>query len=107
MLGRVKSGSGGGQWLQKAEMVRLGIRALISRISRRQTTSVPSTAHIPIMVYSYAAPFETGKLKVSDVHSLQSVSSSSRPPTPPSPPLSFFFKCGVLDVREQLRGFRK
>ena len=27
-----------------------------------------------IMVYSYAAPFETGKLKVSDVHSLQSVS---------------------------------
>jgi hypothetical protein len=33
------------------------------------------------MVYSYASPFETGKLKVSDVHSLQSVS---------GPFLSFF-----------------
>src|SRR6266702_3533168 len=27
----------------------------------------------PTMVYSYSAPFETGKLKVSDVHSLQLV----------------------------------
>jgi hypothetical protein len=67
-------------------MVRLGIRALIGRISRRQTTSVPSTHRIPIMVYSYAAPFETGKLKVSDVHSLQLVSFSLalQPPFPPA-----------------------
>jgi hypothetical protein len=35
-----------------------------------------------IMVYSYAAPFETGKLNVSDVHSLQSVS---------GPPFFLFF----------------
>jgi hypothetical protein len=27
----------------------------------------------PTMVYSYSAPFETGKLKVSDLHSLQLV----------------------------------
>lgn len=51
-------------------MVRLGIRALISRISRRPSTPLNST-----MVYSYSAPFESGKLKVSDLHSLQSVSS--------------------------------
>ena len=27
----------------------------------------------PTMVYSYSAPFETGKLKVSEIHSLQLV----------------------------------
>src|SRR5882757_2978381 len=53
-------------------MVRLGIRALIGRISGRlaSATTLPSSA----MVYSYSLPFESTKLKVSDVHSLQSVS---------------------------------
>jgi hypothetical protein len=71
-------------------MVRLGIRALISRISRRQATPKPPTPLNSNMVYTYSAPFDTGKLKVSDVHSLQLVSSSC-PPTPSSPPCSAFF----------------
>jgi hypothetical protein len=53
------------------------------------------------MVYSYAAPFESAKLKVSDVHSLQLVSSSLAL-QPPFPPAFLFLLCGVLDVREQL-----
>lgn len=36
-----------------------------------------------IMVYTYSAPFETGNLKVSDVHSLQSVSCLSLTFPPP------------------------
>ena len=35
------------------------------------------------MVYTYSAPFETGNLKVSDVHSLQSVSCLSLSRSPP------------------------
>ena len=44
------------------------------------------------MVYTYSAPFETGFLKVSDIHSLQSVS------TPPllSSPALISFSCRVL-----------
>jgi hypothetical protein len=56
---------------KKVEMVRLGIRALIARISGKQRPA--STPPNPIMVYSYPPPFETGKLNVSDIHSLQSV----------------------------------
>ena len=51
-------------------MVCLGIRSLIGRISRRLSSA--STT----MVYSYSLPFESTKLKVSDIHSLQSVLSS-------------------------------
>ena len=80
----------GNESLQKGEkMVRLGIRALISRISRRQATPKPPTLLNSDMVYTYSAPFDTGKLKVSDVHSLQLVS-SSRPPIP-SIPLALLF----------------
>jgi hypothetical protein len=51
--------------------------SVISRISRfRHATSEPSTLPIQNMVYSYSPPFQSGKLKVSDTHSLQSVSSS-------------------------------
>ena len=89
----------GNESLQKGEkMVRLGIRALISRISRRQATPKPPTLLNSDMVYTYSAPFDTGKLKVSDVHSLQLVS-SSRPPNPLHPPCSAFFG-GVLNTRE-------
>ena len=60
---------------KKVEMVRLGIRALIARISGKHRLDV-STLPNPIMVYSYSPPFESAKLKVSDIHSLQSVHSS-------------------------------
>lgn len=76
-------------------MVRLGIRALIGRISRRlgsASTTLPS----PTMVYSYSLPFESAKLNVSDVHSLQSVL---------SPPRPFFWS--VLDLGGQVRSIRK
>lgn len=46
------------------------------------------------MVYTYSAPFETGNLKVSDVHSLQSVSCLSLSLT--SPPALVPFSCRVL-----------
>ena len=75
-----KSEKGAVASLQKGEkMVRLGIRALISRITRRQPTHKPPTPLDSNMVYSYSAPFDTGKLKVSDIHSLQSVPSSRFP----------------------------
>jgi hypothetical protein len=73
------------------KMVRLGIRALIGRISRRLASTTP-------MVYSYSLPFESAKLKVSDIHSLQSVLSS----LPPLPPF-----WSVLDMGGQLRSIRK
>ena len=48
-----------------------------------------------IMVYSYSPPFETGKLKVSDIHTLQSVIW----------PLALLACC--LTWTLQLRGFGK
>lgn len=56
------------------KMVRFGIRALIARISRGR-----HAASSTLMVYSYSPPFESAKLKVSDIHSLQSVHSSHTP----------------------------
>ena len=43
---------------------------------------VPSVVEVApsIMVYTYTAPFETGSLKVSDIHTLQSVVSSHSHP---------------------------
>lgn len=57
-------------------MVRLGIRALIGRISRISQRQASTPLPNPIMVYSYSPPFESAKLKVSDIHSLQLVLSS-------------------------------
>jgi hypothetical protein len=78
-------------------MVRLGIRALIARISRSRRLA-SATLPSPIMVYSYSSPFESAKLKVSDIHSLQSVLSS--PPLIPP-------RWSVLDVGGQLRSIGK
>ena len=52
---------------------------------------IPSVVEVApsVMVYTYSAPFETGNLKVSDIHTLQSVSC----PLPLSPHI---FSCRVL-----------
>jgi hypothetical protein len=76
--------------LYKAVMNRLGcqdsqalVARLISRITISRATSSTIgqrgqsyrsfTAQSTTMVYTYSAPFETGKLKVSNIHSLQLV----------------------------------
>ncbi len=62
--------------------------------SRHPDLSVVQVAP-SIMVYSYSPPFETGKLKVSDIHTLQSVIW----------PLALLACC--LTRTLQLRGFGK
>src|SRR5712672_1038372 len=90
----LNTGGGDGGQERRGKMVLSGVRVLVSRqigriarLRRRSRPNQPETPppffalpSPPIMVHSYSAPFDVGKLKVSDIHTLQSVSQTLLPP---------------------------